>query len=99
MILVLLYQGEPYSFTHLLVFSRVYHLSEEEASALTDSASTRRTRTVTSDSEAQTNGSSPKKHKKLRAQEPEASGISYPQDGIYFFHPEDEIIAKVSIRF
>ena len=78
------------------MFSRVYHLSEEEASIPINSASTRRTRTGTSDSETKTSGSSPKKHKNLRAQEPEAS---YPQDGIYCFHPEDEIIAKVSMRF
>ncbi|KAF9556321.1 hypothetical protein CPC08DRAFT_641712, partial [Agrocybe pediades] len=78
--------GEPYQFTHLLFISRVYHLSEEEESALANSASTRRSRA---------DASSGKKHKKERPAETE---IVRPADGIYSFHPEDDIVMKSAIH-
>ena len=80
-------QGEPYHFTHLIILSRVYHLSEEEESELANSASTRRSRPQGDSNTA--------KHKKQRAQE---SGEMKPApDGIYSFHPEDDIIIKVRV--
>ncbi|KAF8952692.1 p21-C-terminal region-binding protein-domain-containing protein, partial [Flammula alnicola] len=83
--------GEPYHFTHLLFVSRVYHLSEEEESILANSASSRRPRT----SEANSSG---KKHKKHRPPEAEQNGVTRPPDGIYPFHPEDDIVLKSAMH-
>jgi protein BCP1 len=83
--LVLGNQGEPYQFTHLIILSRVYHLSEEEESELANSAPPAR---------STTNGPKQNKHKKLRAQE-SGGEIKPAADGIYSFHPEDDIIIKV----
>jgi protein BCP1 len=68
--------------------SRVYHLSEEEESALANSAVNRRGHAGSSGS-----GNSPKKAKKMKPQDQATMGR--PQDGIYSFHPEDIILAKV----
>ena len=82
-------QGEPYHFTHLIILSRVYHLSEEEESVLANSAPpTRRSRPQGDDSNTTQN-----RHKKQRAQE--NGEIKPAPDGIYSFHPEDDIIMKV----
>ena len=84
-------QGEPYHFTHLIILSRVYHLSEEEESELANSA----TATRPSRPQADPNASKQNKHKKHRAQE---NGEMKPApDGIYSFHPEDDIIIKVRV--
>ena len=83
-------QGEPYRFTHLIILSRVYHLSGEEESELAKSAPPRHSRPQ--------GDSKPNKHKKQRPQE-KNSEIQPPPDGIYSFHPEDDIIMKVSARF
>ena len=81
-------QGEPYHFTHLIILSRVYHLSEEEESELANSAPTRPSRP-----QGDLNMAKQNKHKKQRAQE---NGEMKPApDGIYSFHPEDDIIMKV----
>ncbi|PPQ68481.1 hypothetical protein CVT25_008407, partial [Psilocybe cyanescens] len=77
--------GEPYQFTHLVFISRVYHLSEDEESALANSATTRRPRGA--------DDASSKKHKKQRSPQ-EENGFARPADGIYPFHPEDDIIIK-----
>jgi len=82
------WQGEPYNFTHLIFLSRVYHLSEEEESLLANSAS-RRQRSST---EA---NSSTKKQKKHRPPEADQDEMARPSDGIYPFHPEDDILLKV----
>lgn len=76
-------QGEPYHFTHLIILSRVYHLSEEEESELANTAPTR------------PNGPKQNKHKKQRAHE--IGEIKPAPDGIYSFHREDDIIIKVSV--
>ena len=81
-------QGEPYHFTHLIILSRVYHLSEEEESELANSAPTRRSRP-----QGDSNTPAQNKHKKQRAQE--NGEIKPAPDGIYSFHPEDDIIMKV----
>jgi len=83
--------GEPYHFTHLIILSRVYHLSEEEESELANSAPPRRSR-------PQEDPNAPKqnKHKKPRAQEDHE--IQPPLDGIYSFHPEDDIIMKSALH-
>ena len=83
-------QGKPYDFTHLIIFSRVYHLSEEEESELANSVPPRRSR-------PQGDSSTPKqnKYKKQRAQE--NVEIQRPPDGIYSFHPEDDILIKVGV--
>ncbi|KAF8168454.1 p21-C-terminal region-binding protein-domain-containing protein [Crassisporium funariophilum] len=82
--------GEPYNFTHLIILSRVYHLSEDEESALANSASTRKTRPSESSS---------KKNKKQRPQEVEEnSRTQQPADGVYSFHPEDDTILKSAIH-
>jgi len=82
------WQGEPYNFTHLIFLSRVYHLSEEEESLLANSAS-RRQRSST---EA---NSLTKKQKKHRPPEADQDEMARPSDGIYPFHPEDDILLKV----
>ena len=79
-------QGEPYHFTHLIILSRVYHLSEEEESELANSAPAARPSRPQGDFK-------PNKHKKQRAQE--TGEIKPAPDGIYSFHPEDDIIMKV----
>jgi len=83
--------GEPYQFTHLIFISRVYHLSEEEESTLANSASTRRSRPT------ETN-SSLKKQKKQRPPEGEQNGGTRPADGIYPYHPEDDILIKSALH-
>ena len=88
------FKSEPYVFTHLLIISRVYHLSEEEESALANTSLTRRTR-----GQPETNGKSVKKHKKTRSQEDgQQTGIPRQKDGIYSYHPEDEVIAEVTFQ-
>ncbi|KAF8169932.1 p21-C-terminal region-binding protein-domain-containing protein [Pholiota molesta] len=77
--------GEPYQFTHLLFISRVYHLTEEEESILANSASSRRPRSSENPS---------KKNKKQRPPDAEQNGAARPVDGVYSFHPEDDVILK-----
>jgi protein BCP1 len=80
--LIVLAQNEPYKFSHLLFLTRVYHLTPDEESALFNS------------SDPSTLKNKGKTAKKARpAFEPQAPT---PQDGIYVFHPEDEIIKEVS---
>lgn len=83
-------QGEPYHFTHLIILSRVYHLSEEEESELANSAPPTRPSRPQGDSNSTFKQN---KHKKQRAQE--NGEIKPAPDGIYSFHPEDDIIMKV----
>ena len=85
-------QGEPYHFTHLIILSRVYHLSEEEESELANSAPPPHRSRPSGDS----NTPKQNKHKKLRAQD--NGEIQPAPDGIYSFHPEDDIIIKVRAR-
>ncbi|KAF9527065.1 p21-C-terminal region-binding protein-domain-containing protein [Crepidotus variabilis] len=85
--------GEPYNFTHLIVISRVYHLSEEEESVLENSAGSRRARTM---SNADGNAS-PKKHKKQRSEADQAT-MARPSDGIYPYHPEDDVINQLALH-
>ena len=66
----------------------MYHLSEEEESELANSAPSRRSRP-----QGDPNAPKQNKHKKPRAQEDDE--IQRPIDGIYSFHPEDDIIMKV----
>ncbi|KAF8907643.1 p21-C-terminal region-binding protein-domain-containing protein [Gymnopilus junonius] len=80
--------GEPYQFTHLIFISRVYHLSEEEESQLANKASARR--------RPETN-SSVKKQKKQRP-EAEQNEMARPADGVYPFHPEDDIVSKAALH-
>ena len=84
-------QGEPYQFTHLIILSRVYHLSEEEEAELLKSAPGH------SRSQGDSNTPKQKKHKKQQAQE-SGEKIQRAPDGIYAFHPEDDVIVKVCIR-
>ena len=78
-------KGEPYHFTHLIILSRVYHLSEEEESVLANSASTSRSR--------------PHGTPNQKKQRPQENGpIERPPDGIYSFHPEDDIIMTVCAK-
>ncbi|KAH9487283.1 Protein bcp1 [Psilocybe cubensis] len=72
--------GEPYQFTHLLFISRVYHLTEEEEAILANTASNRR-------------DNSSKKQKKHRPPH-EENAMARPADGIYPYHPEDDILIK-----
>jgi protein BCP1 len=76
---------EPYTFTHIIILSRVYHLSEEEELALANSALTRPT--------ASGSGNSPKRARKMK-QVDSRTTTERPQDGIYSFHPEDVILSK-----
>jgi hypothetical protein len=78
-------QGEPYHFTHLIILSRVYHLSEEEESELANSAPPARLQGVSN--------AAKKMHKKQRARD--NVEMKPAADGIYSFHPEDDIIIKV----
>lgn len=80
------HQGEPYNFTHLLIVSRVYHLSEDEEAALANAASNRKRGTG--------GDASPKKQRKQRPES--AQNVERPADGIYSYHPEDDIIMTVS---
>jgi len=83
-------QQEQYYFTHLIIVSRVYHLSEEEESSLASSASTRNA----------SSKNSPKKTKKVKQLDSrEQDTLARPPDGIYCFHPEDIILAKVDPLF
>jgi len=83
--------GEPYNFTHLIILSRVYHLSEEEESELGNTAPTRPSRP-----QGDSNTIKQNKHKKLRAQE--NGEIKPAPDGIYSFHLEDDIIIKSALH-
>ncbi|KAF8816680.1 hypothetical protein BYT27DRAFT_7181540 [Phlegmacium glaucopus] len=74
--------GEPYHFTHLIILSRMYHLSEEEESVLANSAPSRRSRP---------------QDKKQRPQE-NGQQMQRPADGIYSFHPEDDIVMKSALH-
>jgi len=78
---------EEYSFTHLLIVSRVYHLSEEEEVSLASSAATRRTGHPNS-------AGSPKKTKRMKQLDGRGQAVVRPPDGLYAFHPEDIILAK-----
>jgi hypothetical protein len=82
-------QGEPYHFTHLIILSRVYHLSEEEESELANSTPSTRPSRPQGDS----NAPKQNKNKKQRAQE--NGEVKPAPDGIYSFHAEDDIIIKV----
>lgn len=88
-ILIVGEQGEPYHFTHLIILSRVYHLSEEEESELANSAPPTRA------SRPQGDSNTPKKNKHKRQRAQENGEIKPAPDGIYSFHPEDDIIMKV----
>ena len=66
----------------------MYHLSEEEESVLANSASTSRLRPHGTPNQ--------NKHKKQRPQE--NGPIERPPDGIYSFHPEDDIIMTVCAK-
>jgi protein BCP1 len=80
--------GEPYHFTHLIILSRVYHLSEEEESELANSASPTRSSRPQGES----------KHKKQRAHWQVNGEIKPAPNGIYSFHPEDDIIIKSALH-
>lgn len=82
-------QGEPYHFTHLLFISRVYHLTEDEESMLANAASSRRPRTDALSA----------KNKKQRPPDAQQNGAGRPVDGIYSYHPEDDIILNVRQSF
>ena len=80
-------QGEPYHFSHLIILSRVYHLSEEEESELANSAPRR--------SRPRADPNMPKQNKHKKQREQENGEIQPAPDGIYSFHPEDDVIIKV----
>ncbi|KAL0945594.1 hypothetical protein HGRIS_014753 [Hohenbuehelia grisea] len=71
-------ENEPYRFSHLLFISRTYHLSQEDETLLTATANAR--------------VPSAKKVKKAPSQN--ATTQQRPADGIYSFHPEDELIMQ-----
>ncbi|KAL1716173.1 p21-C-terminal region-binding protein-domain-containing protein [Schizophyllum commune] len=71
--------GQPYNFTHLLIPSRTYHLSEEEERAL-GARPARKTKT---------------KKVKTPAQQAQVA-MTRPADGVYTFHPEDEVIREAA---
>lgn len=73
--------GEPYRFSHLLFISRAYHLSEEEEAMLAHSSTTRR---------------QPKSKKMRHATSERQQQQERPRDGVYSFHPEDDLISQVS---
>jgi len=76
-------QGEPYRFSHLLFISRAYHLSEEEEALLANPSTARRQ----------------SKSKKMRpATSQQQQQQERPRDGVYSFHPEDDLISQVSRR-
>ncbi|KAK2459777.1 hypothetical protein APHAL10511_008209 [Amanita phalloides] len=78
---------QPYKFSHLLLISRTYHLSDDEESALVNSAPTR---------QSEANAKS-KKSKKARTVAEEYDLMkSRPDDGIYPFHPEDLLITQAA---
>ncbi|PPQ76062.1 hypothetical protein CVT24_006852 [Panaeolus cyanescens] len=79
--------GEPYNFTHLIIVSRVYHLSEDEESALANAASSRK-RVTAGDASS----------KKQRKHRPQEQDVARPADGIYPYHPEDDVIMKSAIH-
>jgi len=74
-------QGQPYKSTHLLFISRAYHPSEEEA-LLANSAHPSTTRRQ-------------QKSKKMRPATSQQQQ-ERPRDGVYSFHPEDDLISPVS---
>ncbi|THV01275.1 hypothetical protein K435DRAFT_718247 [Dendrothele bispora CBS 962.96] len=77
-------ENSAFSFTHLLIPSRTYHLSLSDESRLANSQS----RNVSS------------KRKKLRKPPSASTGegMSRPEDGIYSFHPEDECIKEFAMH-
>ena len=83
-------QGKSYKFSHLLFLSRTYHLSDDDESALVNSAPTRQADVKY------------KKSKKARAGPEFEVGDEYdllkrrPEDGIYPFHPEDLLIMQAA---
>ncbi|KAF8627279.1 hypothetical protein AX17_006324 [Amanita inopinata Kibby_2008] len=87
--------GKPYKFSHLLFVSRTYHLSDNEESALANSAPTRQ-------STAANGGSKSKKPKKAKTAGAAGIGEEYdlltrrPDNGIYPFHPEDPVIMQAA---
>ncbi|KAF8642846.1 hypothetical protein AX16_009354 [Volvariella volvacea WC 439] len=66
--------GEPYTFSHLIIISRSYHLTAEEESSISTNTPVK--------------PSASKRAKKAAANA--ATGINRPTDGLYPFHPEDE---------
>ncbi|KAF8910830.1 p21-C-terminal region-binding protein-domain-containing protein [Mucidula mucida] len=75
-------QNEPYNFSHFLIISRTYHLTEADETFL---------------SSTQPKPRSSKKSKKAKI--PQAPSMSRPSDGIYSFHPEDDLIKQASLHF
>lgn len=76
--------NQPYNFSHLLIPSRTYHLTMEEEQALS-ARPARKTKA---------SGSKAKKVKTPAQQA--AVEMTRPADGIYSFHPEDEVIARAA---
>ncbi|KAG6856604.1 hypothetical protein H0H87_002696 [Tephrocybe sp. NHM501043] len=74
--------NEPYTFSHYLFISRTYHLTQEEESMLLNTA-------------PQSKGPTAKKSKKVNTTQPVPETAP---DGIYPYHPEDELIKQVSIH-
>ncbi|KAJ4485309.1 p21-C-terminal region-binding protein-domain-containing protein [Lentinula aciculospora] len=70
------YANQAYQFSHLIVISRIYHLSIGEETYLTNIKS------------------KSNKKKKAKAAASTAPTMSRPVDGIYSFHPEDEVIKQ-----
>ncbi|KAF9007900.1 p21-C-terminal region-binding protein-domain-containing protein [Cyathus striatus] len=81
--LSVLSSNEPYTFSHLLFISRTYHLTPDEESALYNSASAR-------------NGKN--KTKKTKRTQPSTAEVAPPTDGIFSFHPEDEVIKQATVH-
>ncbi|KAF8060830.1 p21-C-terminal region-binding protein-domain-containing protein [Lyophyllum atratum] len=75
--------NEPYTFSHYLFISRTYHLTQDEESALLNSAP-----------HAKAQPSSKKSRKATTTQPIPASA----PDGIYPYHPEDEYIKLASVH-
>ncbi|KAF5311395.1 hypothetical protein D9758_018563 [Tetrapyrgos nigripes] len=73
-------ENSAFSFTHLLILSRTYHLSLDDEAKLANSQPR--------------NASS--KRKKAKAHNANLDNIPRPEDGIYSFHPEDECIKEAS---
>lgn len=80
-------QGEPYTFSHLLFVSRTYYLSPDEESALANSSSART-------ASRRKNGG-----KKSRPSLRVGDEAAPPEDRIYSYHPEDDVIKEVSVYF
>lgn len=89
-------QGHPFAFSHLLFISRMYHLSEDEESML---------RNKMPESEARKKGAGGKKgssNKRKRADvgshgHEKTGEVQRPEDGVYSFHAEDALIARVCL--